>query len=223
MKKVYKILFALLLLIVTKNSVKALTYRGCDYSTVAKLKSLINNINISYTYEIKNNTAYFDLTLNNVPKDVYFVDSKTRKEYTYEDTKNGEITIKGYNNVQDGQFRFYINNGICDETKLGSKYYKFPIYNYRYKSELCKDISNYSLCKKWISKEYTDYEFEQKILQYKEKLNTNEENETVTYEKDLITKIVDFYIKYYYYFLPLLIIVCMLIMYISKKKNSFRI
>ena len=223
MRKTCKILFALMLLVTFKIKIDALTYGGCDYKTIANLKSLVNNINISYTYEIKNNNAYFNVTLNNVPKNVCFIDSVSKKEYDYMHLNNGEITIKNYSNVQEGQYKFFIKNGVCDGIKLGVKYYRFPIYNSRYKSEVCSSTPNYSLCKRWISKYYSDYEFEKKLLEYKESFNETDNDETIEYERSLLMTLTELYVKYYYYFLPLIIVICSLVIYISKRKNSFRL
>ena len=224
MKKKKKILMLLINLFFTGYSVKALSYGGCDYSIISDLKSRVNNINISYTYEIIENNAYFNVTLNNIPKDVYFVDTSTGKKYFYDNTLNGEITIDRYSEITSGQYKFFVYNNVCNDVKLGIKYYNFPIYNKRHSSELCKGIENYYLCKKWSNKYYSDEEFNKKIEEYKNSAN----NETVKdnkikYKKDITTRIVEFYIKYYYISLPALIIFCFVIMYISKKKNSFKL
>ena len=222
MKIKFKIVIIAVLLVL-KSNVIALTYGGCDYKDISTLKSMINNINISYTYEIKDNDAYFDITLTNVPNNVYFIDTYDKKRYEYSDTNNGEITIKSYNNVTSGQFNFYINNGICNDIKLGNKYYKFPIYNKRYSTETCRDLEDYYLCKRWVSKYYSDSEFEEKIQKYRETKQEEQESDKIIYKKDFISEIVEFYIKYYYYFLPGIIIISGLIMIISKKKNSFKL
>lgn len=223
MKKIKIVLLILTMFLLTKYKVNALNYGGCNYTVVANLKSLINNINISYLYEIRDNDAYFSIVLNNIPQDVYFVDSITQKKYTYNDTDNGEITIGEYNNIKNGQFRFYVNNNICNGIKLGIKYYSFPIYNKRYQSEICKDISNHSLCKRWISREYSDNEFEKEINDYKNNFEEEKEEKNIVYEEDLLSKIITIYANSYYYFLPAIIIVGLITMHILKRKNRFNL
>lgn len=224
MKMVHKILFAIIFLILIKVNCKALTYGGCDYNTISNLKKLVSNINISYTYEIIDNEAYFNVILNNIPDNVYFTDSNSIKQYSYPDTINGEITIQKYNNIQGGKYTFYVNNNVCNNIKLGTKYYNFPIYNRRRNSELCKDIPNFYLCKRWILKDYSDEEFSNIITEYRKSLKTSEENVAkIKYNKDIISKIVNFYIKYYYYFLPAIILPCILIIAISNKKQKFKL
>ena len=224
MKLLSKILFTITILILFNANCKALSYGGCDYSTISSLKKLVNNVNISYTYEIRDNQAFFNVTLNNIPNNVYLVDSLNQKQYSYTDTENGELVIKDYSGISDGKYTFYVNNDICNGIKLGERYYKFPIYNSRRNSELCLDIPNYSLCKKWISKYYSQSEFEKNIENYKKNLESNEEKvEQIKFEKDFMSKIVEFYIKYYYYFLPAIIIPCIAIIIVSNRKDRFKL
>ena len=225
MKKRYKVFFILAFFLLLKVNCKALSYGGCDYNTVSNLKKLVNNINISYTYELKDNNSYFDVILSNIPKEVYFVDSVNLNTYNYNNTNNGELTISGYNGVTSGQYIFYVNNDVCNGVKLGTKYYNFPIYNTRFNSEECKDIPNYSLCKRWIQKYYSDYEFEKQISDYKKSLNSNDEKieKQIKYKKDLFSRIIELYIKYYYYFLPAIILIFGAVIIISNRKGRFKI
>ena len=225
MFKKTKFLFIAILMLCFIKNVNALKYGGCEYSTISNLKMLVSNINVSYTYEINDNKAYFNVILNNIPRDVYFIDINTGNKYYYENTNNGEIVISGYNNDfgESGQYKFFINNNICNGIKLGTKYYKIPPYNNKYNSELCKDLENFSLCKKWSKNTYTDEEFKQKIEEYKNVKNEKVEETEIKYEKDTLSKVVQFYIKYYYLFLPAIILICIIIMVISKKRNSFKL
>lgn len=200
----------------------ALTYGGCDYSTVARMKSIVSNINISYDYTIINNEAYFNVTINNLTGDIYFYDTETGKNYYYTDTNNGEITI--YNYKTSGSYKFYSNNNFCRDISLGSKYYNFPEYNVYYTDSLCSDIPNYSLCQKWASINYSRDEFEQKVSEYKNsKEQIEEEKINVEYEKTILDIIVELYIKYYYYFLGGLILICSIIIIINYRKNRFKL
>lgn len=197
----------------------ALTYGGCDYSVVARMKSIVSNINISYDYKFINNEVYFDVTINNLTNDVYFYDTVTRKNYYYSNTNNGEITL--YNYTDSGGYKFYSNNSACKDISLGVKYYNFPEYNYYYSDPLCLDAPNFSLCQKWINVNYSRNEFELMLMEYK---NKNEVEEiTIEYEKTIIDKIVDIYIEYYYYFLGGIILILTPIIIVSNKKNRFKL
>lgn len=218
-----KVLVIFIMFLICKSNVLGITYAECSSSTISRLKSLISNINISYSYRIENNTAYYDVTLTNVPEDVYFIDLETSKEYRYWNTINGEITIKNYTG-KSGKYKFYSALVECYGVSLGDKYYNFPIYNIHYNDPLCDGISNFSLCKKWVNKLYSSYEFQKRVSTYKASLNDEEiEEETIIYEKTLFDKIVEFYVKYYYLVLGVIIILCWTIIVINKRKNSFKL
>lgn len=199
----------------------ALTYGGCDYSTVSRMKSIVSNINISYDYSIINNEAYFNVTINNLTDDIYFYDTVTRRNYYYSDTNNGEITI--YNYTNSGSYKFYSNNSSCLNVSLGNKYYKFPEYNYYYGDPLCSNIPNYSLCQKWGNVSYSRAEFEQMVNEYKNTKEEVEEEIVIEYEKTIIDKIVELYINYYYYFFGSIILILTPIIIVSNRKNRFKL
>ena len=201
----------------------ALTYGGCTYSEVSRLKSLINNINISYDYHIKNNKAYFDITINNIPKDVYFVDSETKKKYYYSNTTNGEITIKDQTG-SSGSYKFYSALSKCEGIYLNTKYYKLPIYNVYYGDKLCEDIPEYSLCQKWANVGYSRSKFEKMVYEYKKgEPPIDEEKPEIKYEKSWLDNIIDIYAKYYYMFLIGVILICGLIILLRRKKDTFNL
>lgn len=199
----------------------ALTYNGCDSSVIAKLKSMIKNINITYDYRIIDNQAYFDVTINNLISDIYFYDTSTDRNYFYTDTNNGEIIIPNY--TKSGIYRFYSNVVGCEGISLGSKYYNFPVYNRYYTHELCSDIPNFNLCKKWGYVNYSSEEFEKLIYDYKKEKSSVLCESSLIYEKNLFDKIAEFYINYYYYILSAIIIVGFVTILIYNKKNSLKL
>ena len=202
----------------------ALTYGGCAYSDVARLKAFVSNINISYDYYIQNNKAYFNIKLTNIVPGIYFEDSQTGNKYSYENTNNGEIVIYNYTNT-NGNYKFYSSLNECYGVKLGNKYYTLPTYNIYYEDVLCKENPNHSLCQKWIKMNYSYDEFKGIIDKYNlEKDDTTLENEKdVIYEKTYLNLLVDFYIDYYYIILLSIIAICVVIMIINTKKNKFDI
>ena len=218
-----KILFSIICFLYLSSNALALSYQGCDYSTISRLKSLVNNINISYDYHMNNGVVYFDVTLVNIPEGVYFIDTISNKTYTYQDTNNGEITIYNYLG-NPGKYNFYSSSSDCSETKIGIKYYKFPSYNIYYGSDLCKDVQNYSLCQKWVKVNYSYSELEDLIYEYKEKKNkVIEEESEVVYQKSFIDEIVEIYARYYYAFLGFIIVICLLTIMIKNKQDKFKL
>jgi len=212
-----KILFFIVLLfLININTIKA----KCNYSTVSRAKSLVSNINISYSYHMNDFQPYFDVTISNITPDMYFVDTQTDKTYTYNDTRNGEITINNYDGTS-GAYKFYSASGDCYGTSLGRKYYKFPVYNIYYNSAMCSDIPEYSLCKKWVDFNYSYDEFSTAIDKYKISLvEKDEPEENVTYNPDIFSNIVKFYMNYYYYILIAVIIICGIVIIVKKKKEK---
>ena len=222
MRKNIFIILLLTVFLMLNIEAKALTYGGCEYSQISRLKSIVSNVNISYDYYVHNSSAYFNITLSNLVPEIYFVDTKNDKTYTYSDTKNGEIVIYG-NKYTDGSYKFYSALASCRGIKLGTKYYKLPRYNIYHDNKICEGIENYSLCKKWANISYSYYELENLINKYKNGENDEkvEENQTVIYEKSIVDYIVEFYIKNYYFILLGIILICIIIMIINRKRNKF--
>lgn len=203
-------------------SVEAFSYSGCTYSEVARLRSIVSNINISYDYYVKDSNVYFNITLNNLVPNLYFIDSNNEsKFYTYNDTVDGEITIPT-NTYSNGNFVFYSALTSCPDLKIGTKYYNLPKYNFYHNSELCKDISEYSLCKKWTYVNYSRNEFERLVDEYKYRKALENTKLEIDYDESFFSKLIKFYIEYYYFFLIGVILVCILIIIVESSRNKFK-
>ena len=156
---------------------------------------------------------------------MYFYDVKNKKYYYYSNTNNGEITIKNYiGDGSTGNYKFYSARNECYGISLGSKYYTLPKYNKYYGNKLCEGIQDYSLCQKWAVVNYTYDEFEELIYKYKNKESKKEITQQDTiYEKDFLSKLVDFYINYYYYLLIGIIVVFGIVIIINKRKEKIKL
>ena len=217
-----KIIILLIMFFLGMSSSFALTYGGCEYSTVSRLKSLVSNVNISYTYHENDGVVYFDVTLNNLTNDMYFYDTITGKNYYYSDSNNGELVIRNYN--YSGTYKFYSNIDACKGISIGSRYYKFPEYNNYYNDELCSDIPNFSLCQKWVKNNYPYDKFEALVNEYKSKKEEDKQVETpIEYSENWIDDIVNIYINYYYYFFIAIILVCSIVIVIKRRKDRFKL
>lgn len=204
------------------NEGETLTFGGCEYSKIARLKSLVSNVNLSYDYYLSNNEAYFNVTVSNMTPDIYFIDSQTGTVYTYASAVDGEIVINGYKN-SSGSYKFYSGINECYGIKLGSKYYNFPVYNYYYDTPICKENRDFSLCQKWVKVTYSYSELKKKVNEFNTKKGMLEETKrpNIEYKQTYLDFIIKVYIKYYYFILLGIIFICVSIMYISKKKNKF--
>lgn len=220
MEKIFKSIFLVLCLFTYNMNIKSLTYGGCEYSQISRLKSIVSNINISYDYNINNNIAYFNITISNLTPDIYFVDMKTSKKYYYNNANDGEITI--YNVTNDsGNYRFYSAINKCYGIKLGDKFYNLPTYNYYYNDPLCQANPDFSLCKKWGEVNYSRGELEKLINEYNNKNNNEEIVPEKKHEETLIDKIMKFYVKNYYFILGGIIAICIPMIVIIRRKNKF--
>lgn len=217
-----KNIFFIILLFVLNIEVSALTYGGCDYSSVSRMKSLVNNVNIYYDYHIQNNEAYFDVTITNIVPGMRFVDSYNDKTYYYADTNNGELVISGYDGLS-GNYKFYFDNPDCQNVRLGAKYYSFPYYNPYYEDSECRDIPEFSLCQKWVSKYYSHDKFLELIDEYKEIKYSDDDVDEVEDVKGILDVIIDFYLKNYYLILPPVILVFGLIVVIHWRRTRFKL
>lgn len=223
MKKIVYLMMLISVYLFNNSVIKALTYGGCEYSEISKLKSYVSNVNVSYDYYILDNSAYFNITINNIVPGIYFIDYLTSKTYYYDDTFDGEITITGNRNTS-GHYTFYSALNECYGIKLGSKYYNLPTYNIYYNDPLCDENRSYSLCQKWANVPYSYDKFSDMINKYnqsKEEIGINDSEDKVDYKKSYLDMFVEFYVKYYYVLLLGIIGICITIMIISRRKNRF--
>lgn len=222
MKKNKYVLFAFFVFFIFSMKLNALTYGGCEYSEISRMKSFVSNINITYDYHIDSKQAYFDVIISNLVPEIYFIDSQTGKKYDYTNTINGELIIKNYTKTS-GTYKFYSNLDKCYGVKLSNKYYNFPTYNIYYDDPLCESNRDYSLCQKWIKISYSYSEFKKLIQEYTQKKQEYEEPDEIEiiYEPTILDALVKIYVDYYYFILIGIIIACIIVMIINRKKNSF--
>ena len=218
MKK--KIILILFMFFLFRTNTYALTYTGCDASTVARMKQIVSNVNTTYNYRIVNNKAYFDLTISNLTNDIYVTDNLFGREYY--NFSNGELTIRGIT-TSSITIKYYSRKNECRGLMLGIKYEQFPIYNQYHTHEVCKDMEGFSYCEKWVKKAYTLDEIKAAIKKYNEGLNEPDIPTNVIYKKSLLDRLIEFYVKYYYIVLTGVIIVCGIAIFVKKRKNQFKI
>lgn len=225
MKKIRVIYIIVFLFCLFPNIVIARSKTKCDYTLLSNIKNMTNNINITYTYHIENDIAYFDITLTNLKEDIYFIDNTTNKAYYYTDTNNGEITINNYS-INKVSYSFYSNNSECLDEKLTIKYVNLPLYNYYYNYPECEGVTNLKACEKWSGYVASEEEFRNTVNSYKNK-NSNNENSISLQDTTWFNKLVKMYTTYYYIITPLFVGVIVgivyLIKYIEHRRNRFKI
>ena len=214
-----RLLFILIVLFVGFKNYNAL----CSNSILSNIRKEANNINYSVDYYIENELVKYNITINNITPNIYFVDNYKKISYHYSDTNNGEVTISNYN-LTSISFSFY-GTGECDGEKLITKHLSFPIYNMYYKNELCSGYESLNVCKKWVNYPIGYSKFIETLNEYKvasESEVINDET-SVDIEKTIIDIILDFYVKYYYILLGLTVLVCCVVIIIYNKKNNFKL
>lgn len=212
------ILIAFLLIPV---SVLARSKTSCDYSLIAKLRGLANNVNINYSYEIIDDKVRYILEFVNLNDDIYFIDNNTKIRY---DNSNN-IIISDYMSGKYG-FTFYSNNSNCLNEKLSVKYVNLPYYNKYYRYNECNGIEDFNGCQKWIRYDVGYDDFLEDVSNYKKTLNDSiliVDNEDTNWFDDFAS----FFLTYYYIVMPivigLIIGIIYLVKYIKFKKNRFEI
>lgn len=211
MRKIF--IFVLLLLIpVTKIE------GACSYSDIARLKKIAANVNASYEYVEKNSQVTFQITLNNLNSELYFIDLSNNLKYDF--TKE-EITLKNYNSGQTIRYSFYASDRECSDEPLYTLRVTLPKYNEYYTDEICKGIENYSLCQKWSSHNLTYTKFLEKVNEYKKTLIVSEDpiEEIKPSEITFLQLMINFLVDYYIY-IAVLIIVLLIVFLAFKRKDD---
>lgn len=225
MKKIVILTF-LFTIMMLPSSAKAIT---CDYTYKAELRKRAANVMPSYTYEEKNDTVTFTITLTNISSDLYVTQTITDDSKIYIDpeekikryypNKNNEIVLTGFKAGQKVKLDIYLNATDCIVYSLTTKYVNLPYYNKYYKDPLCEGKENYSVCYKWNKGNMTQEEFEKRV---KELYNEQpKKEETKEEEETLFDKIYDFLHEYYIFILGGIAVIMIAIMLLRRKKDDF--
>lgn len=194
----------------------------CENRTLTDYRELLKNIKIYSDYRIVDNQAVFDVTITNIPYDVYIEDTKNEKIYKYEDfTTQNELIIRNYAENQKLNYRFYTSASGCYGQVLGSRTVTLPNYNENTVDSLCAGIQEFSLCRKWGGTTVNREELEKKTNEYREKSNLiPKPNEKKTQNEKMKNKIVDFIGKYYIYMVAAVAIVVLLLIALKTKAEE---
>ena len=215
MRKIIVVFILLLLIPITKVEGAV-----CSYSEIARLKKIASNVTVSYDYIENNSSVVFNVTLNNLNDELYFVDQSNYQRYNYTEE---ELTISNYRSGQTIRYVFYATDPDCADTPLYTARVILPTYNQYYKDEVCNGIENYSLCQKWSSHNLTYTNFVQKVNEYKNSLNspTIPVEPSMPIEVSITQLIVDFLLDYYIYIVIILLLALIGILSIRKKDDIY--
>ena len=215
MRKIIVVFILLLLIPITKVEGAV-----CSYSEIARLKKIASNVTVSYDYIENNSSVVFNVTLNNLNDELYFVDQSNYQRYNYTEE---ELTISNYRSEQTIRYVFYATDPDCDDTPLYTARVILPTYNQYYKDEVCNGVENYSLCQKWSSHNLTYTNFVQKVNEYKNSLNspTIPVEPSIPVEVSITQLIVDFLLDYYIYIVIVISLALIGILFIRKRDNIY--
>lgn len=207
-----KIFIVMLLICLMPISVNA----ACTSSEKARLKKIISNVNISYDYTANRYNAYFNIKVNNLTSDIYFIDSYGK---TYSGDLNGEANLSNYPSGNSYSLSFYGSNS-CFGEKISTLYVTTPTYNPYYLNSVCDDAKEYELCQKWASHSLSKIEFVQKVKEYKEKKGIIDDSDI---KKDIsyIDFTISFIKSYGIYILGIVLVIIIVIKIVRYKKDSF--
>ncbi len=178
----------------------------CSDREIVNLKKLASNVNYAYEYYEVQNKMYFDITINNVYKDIYVLNLANNKKYTSEEIKLQKIS--------DGQvitLEVYAKN--CQNELLTKKTITLPTFNKYFDNPLCEDIHEYKYCSRWGKYSIDESELEKYTKEYKNKIETITDEKTIKYQTD---------IKGFYVFVALILLILILILLsiFKRKKNK---
>lgn len=212
MNKTNYILFSFLLLLTTYTTTYAET---CDREDIKRLKTLTNNVNVSYAIDNDaiNNGDYdtFNVEISNLTDEMYFYFSTNISNYyKYSDTNNGTIIFK----YPSGEYDITIASKNCGTTLKKIKI-DIPSFNVLSLDDRCKQekYANLDVCNEW-------YQFEDSVIDPEEEVNVD--SYFMTEDNLDIDNIMDFAKKYYYIFVILIIaIIFLLIITIRRHRKRW--
>ncbi len=193
---------------------------SCDSKTIIDYRELAGNINIYSDYRMVDGKPLFDVTITNLPKNVYVTDMSTKKTYHYQDfTTENELIIRDYSDNQRINYKFYLEAPGCYGQVLNTRNVSLPNYNEFADDPVCEGAEGYSLCQKWgvISIEYED--FVSRVNDYKAK-KQQQENPTPKEDGQSLKEMIFNFIGKYYIFLVSGITIIVLLLAALKTKAS---
>lgn len=220
-KYILYIVVAISLFVLPKNGVVQAA-GVCDNKTIVDYREMLSNVKVYSDYHIENNQAYFDITITNIPFNVYVEDTNNNKIYKYENfTSQHELIIKNYGENQKLSYRFYIDTPGCYGELLGSRAITLPNYNENSTDPLCVGIEEFSLCRRWNAA-YTSYsDFEKRTSEYRKQKGLSAIKEKPKQKQEsLKNRIISFVGDYYIYLVAAVAVVVLILIALKTKAEE---
>jgi len=191
MIRVLKYLVILLVFMTFKSNV--VFAMECSSKELDSLKELAKKVDITYNiYNEEDKT--FEINVINLNKYLYIYDFVLGNEITY---KNSNIYTY-YAKISNTRYNYNIyasNKTNCARKLLLEKGFFVPKTNPFYNDDLCQGVEDFYLCDFWYPLDITYYDFQKKVLKYKEEKKDEKK------EKDKIENNKDDYINIIYRFI----------------------
>ena len=184
----------------------------CSTKKHNALKALAYKAELNYELKFdENHNHYFDITVNNVDKDLLIFFNGTIYE-----PKDGTVYLS--TRLTGGlTYEIKLYGGYdtsCVEEYLYTKKITVPTYNKYSERDECIEYEEFQLCNKWYSGYISgEDEFLERLNDYILTLEKTEKEEVPVKEKNTFEKIIDFYVEHLIITLPITIIIVLLIVY----------
>ncbi|MBR3199292.1 MAG: hypothetical protein IKG27_04685 [Bacilli bacterium] len=150
----------------------------CSYERKAELGRLAGNVQLSYSYVIKDRYPVFTVDISNLTNDIYAVDefgnvfggARTSGQYAYETS----VT-----------YTIYSNDINCKDEKILNKHIALPRFNMYSLYDECKEYKDAPFCQLWGNIIDSDNAFYRAIDAYNAALN-KKKNKNVSNESKII-------------------------------------
>lgn len=211
-------------------------FADCSYTEQAELLNKAANVKASY--EIKNevvhfvdmdaNIDYFNIQLYNLSEDFYAI---VRNDYNSAsqtlrstDAKDGVITYRWNNldNITNFTIEVYASGSSnCTGEKFKTLYIQTPRFNEYYDREICKELTDFYLCQKYITINLpTEERFFEQLDSYKSGRINNQGDEIDN--RNIFDKTIDFIKDNKWYILGGLVLITGGAVFVYTKKNKKR-
>jgi len=209
-----KLLLVLILFVLYPIQSKALM---CNNESKVKYSEMAKNISVNYEYQEVDNDVIFNIKITNIPETFIIEDVRNHKTYNY---SSSELVIPNVSKNTSYKFNVLKDDQFCSWEIFYTHYINIPAYNYYYKDEVCKGIEDYKLCNKWLNINLSYDEWKNKVIEYKNSLNQDDDIIRDEKGKSILDIIIDFYLDWYYLILPSIIIISLASIYLYNRKHD---
>lgn len=143
------------------------TEAECSYERISELSKMASNVQLSYTYELKQ-TIEYDVHITNLTNDLYAIDSIGYVIYTNDVSLHYVYDERKLFHPGDTiSYKIYSNDENCKDEYIMTKYITLPNYNRFALSNECKKYPGFKYCSLWDNSNVSYKEFYDELNDYK--------------------------------------------------------